>query len=356
MYDKLINKNTLVNKFLIVLFTWLSIFHCFIKRNMVQGVWWSLVTLMIWSSSDMVTTTSRSSRLSWRAAKIGNRSVAVLARRPDVDRDRRSVEKEASLRELEDLADAWLSFNQPAFTENNASVNQIESDAEDIKTKESHHRKRHGMGRKGKRRRRRRNKNNESRRTRKLIRRKKLEEKGELEEAPLAGEGEASFERLAERKKRRRRGYKKKNKDKNRKNSKDRKKKKKRKNKKRRKARKNDLPLDISDITKEALESFPIFQNQTELKGTDACQYKNLKQCTLNVGIFIPDDNTDPEVESRKCYKRKKFLECMEKMREFRACGEETVVEGNILALRDSIRAIIWTNSSCILTEALKGK
>ena len=45
----------------------------------------------------------------------------------------------------------------------------------------------------------------------------------------------------------------------------------------------------------------------------------------------------------------------MEKKREEQECIPETTTMGDIYALRNSIRDNVWTDSSCILTEALNG-
>ena len=42
------------------------------------------------------------------------------------------------------------------------------------------------------------------------------------------------------------------------------------------------------------------------MTGKDACQYNNLKQCSIDVAIFSLDDPSDPDIlVNNKCIKRK---------------------------------------------------
>nr|XP_053654074.1 uncharacterized protein LOC128703443 [Cherax quadricarinatus] len=99
-------------------------------------------------------------------------------------------------------------------------------------------------------------------------------------------------------------------------------------------------------------DMFSFIKNITEMSGSDACQYHHLEQCCRRVGL----PSTAPEALQPvvKCRFREEFLKCMEEQR-MGTCDPNFQTRGDLAALRSKISEVIWTTTSCLISEVEEG-
>ncbi|XP_042242216.1 uncharacterized protein LOC121879614 [Homarus americanus] len=99
-------------------------------------------------------------------------------------------------------------------------------------------------------------------------------------------------------------------------------------------------------------DMFNFIQSKINMSGNEACQYHRLEQCCRQADLPPQDPTTlNPVV---KCHFREKFLECMQDQMAD-TCDPTFHTQGNMTALRNRIRQVVWSNSSCLISEALEG-
>ncbi|KAK4327061.1 hypothetical protein Pmani_002435 [Petrolisthes manimaculis] len=108
----------------------------------------------------------------------------------------------------------------------------------------------------------------------------------------------------------------------------------------------------------EVFESFPqsdifsFIEGKIEMLGEEACQYHYLKECCKKVGMLNQPSHTSATLI--KCRFREEFLKCMEEQR-LKSCDSSFSTRGNMTALRNKIREVVWTPSSCLVSEVIEG-
>ncbi|XP_069195894.1 uncharacterized protein [Procambarus clarkii] len=99
-------------------------------------------------------------------------------------------------------------------------------------------------------------------------------------------------------------------------------------------------------------DMFSFIKNITEMSGSDACQYHHLELCCRKVGL--PSRNPKSLKPVVKCRFREDFLKCMEEQREG-TCDPNFQTRGDLAALRNKISEVIWTTTSCLISEVVEG-
>ncbi|KAG0721416.1 hypothetical protein GWK47_006366 [Chionoecetes opilio] len=109
---------------------------------------------------------------------------------------------------------------------------------------------------------------------------------------------------------------------------------------------------EASGIRKES-DIFSFLKNMTRMSGKEACHYNYLKECCTQVGFFAEGSNSNMPVV--KCHFRKEFLKCMQNMQQGGTCNQAFHTLGDMTTLRKKIKEIMWTPSSCLISDVVEG-